>query len=89
MRMGRYGFGLLAALFGSPTLLAAPLAVTSAASPAIAAKPGRKSEVPAYYSGHSHPGYRSKGKQARPRKRSNRLHISRRVRRAHRPSKAA
>lgn len=35
------------------------------------------------------PGYRSKGKQAKPRKRSNRRHISRRVRRAHRRSKAA
>lgn len=32
---------------------------------------------------------RSRGKQARPRKRPNRLHISRRVRRAHRRSKAA
>ncbi|MBU7589235.1 MAG: hypothetical protein KAF42_08490 [Sphingopyxis terrae] len=37
----------------------------------------------------SHPGYRSRGKQARPRKRPNRRHISRRVRRSHRRSKAA
>lgn len=38
---------------------------------------------------YPHPGYRSKGKQAKPRKRSNRRHISRRVRRAHRRAKAA
>jgi len=37
----------------------------------------------------SHPGIRSKGKQARPRKRPNRRHVSRRVRRSHRRSKAA
>ncbi|MGB3317477.1 MAG: hypothetical protein WBA75_00430 [Sphingopyxis granuli] len=70
-------------------MMAAPAPILLAPSPAIAARPGRKSEDPAYSYGHSHPGYRSKGKQARPRKRPNRLHISRRVRRAHRRSKAA
>ena len=89
MRMGRYGIGLLAALFGSPTVLAAPSRVVSAAAPAIAPIADVRSEVPVYSYGHSHPGYRSRGKQARPRKRPNRLHISRRVRRSHRRSKAA
>ena len=89
MRMGRYGIGLLAAQFGSPTILAAPSRVVSAAEPAIAPIADIKSEVPTYSYGHSHPGYRSRGKQARPRKRPNRRHISRRVRRSHRRSKAA
>jgi hypothetical protein len=81
--------GFLAALFGSPAIMIAPAAIPLAVAPAIATKPGRKLKAPASFYGHSHPGYRSRGKQARPRKRSNRRHISRRVRRAHRRSKAA
>lgn len=83
MRMGLWGLSLASALFAAPAM-AAPSA-TQARSGSFFID-----EWPHILgSRHSHPGYRSRGKQARPRKRSNRRHISRRVRRAHRRSKAA
>jgi hypothetical protein len=83
MRMGHWGLSLASALFAAPAM---------AAAPAIQGRSGSffVDEWPLILgSHHSHPGYRSRGKQARPRKRSNRRHISPRVRRAHRRSKAA
>jgi hypothetical protein len=85
MRLGHWGMSLFS-LLASPAMAAAP------AGPAIQGRSGTffVDELPwRRGSRHPHPGYRSRGKQARPRKRSNRLHISRRVRRAHRRSKAA
>lgn len=81
-------WGLLAAMMAAPAIgmaRAAPAAIAEASEPAPEIKVRRG--IPTAYA--SHPGYRSKGKQAKPRKRPNRRHISRRVRRAHRRSKAA
>jgi hypothetical protein len=80
--------GLAMAAMCAPALgmaRAAPAAIAEAsvAVPDVKVRRG----IPTAYS--SHPGYRSKGKQAKPRKRPNRRHISRRVRRAHRRAKAA
>lgn len=87
MRGGVFGLSLLSALFAMPAVTAAPVTI-SAPMPAIKPK-GRRASVFLDEYVDRNPGYRSRGKQAKPRKRSNRRHISRRVRRAHRRAKAA
>jgi hypothetical protein len=81
---------LLGALFGMP-VLAAPSPQPHEEPPPPVKKPTGRRASAVYVDEYVNrsPGYRSRGKQARPRKRPNRLHISRRVRRAHRRSKAA
>lgn len=84
----RMFYGLLPAMWAAPAVAmtrAAPAAIAQPSEPAPEAKVRRG--IPTAYS--SFPGYRSRGKQAKPRKRSNRRHISRRVRRAHRRRVAA
>lgn len=81
MRMRNLGLSLLSVLFAMPAMAAAPAIRTTG--------PFIDEYTHLFGSRHSHPGYRGRGKPARRRARPNRLHISRRVRRAHRRSKAA
>lgn len=80
--MGMRALGFVMALLGTP-MAAPPVAMPDPS----AFMPSRHSFAAIHY--RTNGTYRSRGKQARPRKRSNRRHISRRVRRAHRRSKAA
>ena len=82
--MRRWGMGLLGALFAMP-VLAAPASGIGGRSGTFLIDEYRG----LLGSRYSHPGYRNKGKPARRRSRPNRLHVSRRVRRKHRRSKAA
>ena len=75
-------------------MLASPaVAVSSAqqgrealpAQPEVKVVPSKKQQR--RWAGLSTDGYRAKGPQAKPRKRSNRLHVSKRKRRAHRRAK--
>lgn len=87
MRMRNLGLSLLSVLFAMPAMPAMP---AMAAAPAIRTTgPFIDEYTRLFGSRRSHAGYRARGKPARRRSRPNRLHISRRVRRAHRRSKAA
>lgn len=87
MRSRMLGLSFLSALFAMPAMAAAPMSLTST-MPANKSERRRASIFVDEYVDRN-PGYRARGKQAKPRKRSNRLRISRRVRRAHRRSRAA
>ncbi len=86
----RGGFALIASMVASMAL-AAPVgpemrATLEAASP-TASRPAKRRVQ--RYTAASSPRYRSKAKAARRVLKPNRLHVSRRVRRKHRRSKAA
>ena len=80
--LGMRAWAFATALMGLP-VAAAPIATPEP----LSFMPSRHSFAAIHY--RTNGTYRSRGKQGRPRKRPNRRHISRRVRRSHRRSKAA